>query len=148
MPKESTEPILIGCELLVRKGDQLLLGLRGKACFGAGTWALPGGHLEFGEKLIDAAQREALEELGVKISANDMRLASIVDGIEPNGPHYIHFSFEVIDPSWQPRIMEPDSCDEWRYFDIHDLPDNFFPPHTDIVHNYLNGTLYNSSANL
>ena len=84
MPKLSKEPVLIGCELLIRRGDTLLLGLRGKACFGAGTWALPGGHLEFGEKLSEAAQREAKEELGVQVSAGDLRLASITDDPQPD----------------------------------------------------------------
>jgi 8-oxo-dGTP diphosphatase len=71
MPKESTEPIYIGCELIIRKGDQLLLGLRSKRRFGANTWALPGGHMEHGERLIETACREAREELGMHIGAHE-----------------------------------------------------------------------------
>ena len=63
MPKDTPEPTLIGCEIIVRKGQSLLLGLR-KNCYGAGTWGLPGGHLEFNERLVDAVCREAKEELG------------------------------------------------------------------------------------
>jgi hypothetical protein len=44
----------IGCEVIIRKGDTILLGKRGKAAFGTGTWALPGGHLELQERLVDA----------------------------------------------------------------------------------------------
>jgi 8-oxo-dGTP diphosphatase len=143
MPKQSTEPILIGCELLVRKDGRLLLGLRGKACFGAGTWALPGGHLEFGERLVEAGCREVKEELGAEVSPHDLQLVSIVDDYqEKTKKHYVHVSFEILEPSWQPRIMEPDECDEWRYFDLDDLPANFFPPHTGIIKNYLQKTLY------
>lgn len=145
MPKQSTEPILIGCELLVRKDGRILLGLRGKACFGAGTWALPGGHLEFGERLVDAACREVSEELGVTVSPSDLQLVSIVDDCQEEAKkHYVHVSFEIMEPSWEPRIMEPDECDEWRYFELDDLPENFFPPHTGIIKNYLQKTLYPS----
>ena len=143
MPKISTEPILIGCEILIRKGDSILLGLRGKACYGAGTWALPGGHVEFSERLIDAACREIKEELGADVSPNELELVSIVDGYQPNDKHhYVHASFALKEPDWQPQIMEPDSCDEWRYFPLNDLPDDFFEPHTGIVDNYLKGSLY------
>ena len=31
-----------------------------KNCFGEGTYGLPGGHLEYGEKMIDGAKRELL----------------------------------------------------------------------------------------
>lgn len=38
--------------------------------------------------------------------------------------------------------MEPESCDEWKYFPIDQLPDNFFPPHKKIIENYLAKRLY------
>jgi 8-oxo-dGTP diphosphatase len=146
MPKISAEPVLVGCELLIRKDGKLLLGLRGRKCFGAGTWALPGGHLEFGESLIAAACREVKEELGAEVKPGQLRLASIVDDLPLDGsPHYIHVSFEMKNPGWQPRIMEPDECDEWRYFELDNLPTNFFPPHKGIVDNYLNQKLYSTT---
>lgn len=142
MPKETTTPTLVGCELFVRKGDNLLLGMR-KNCYGAGTWALPGGHVEFNERLADTICREAKEELDADITPKDLKLVSIVDDLQPeNNLHYIHISFEVKDPEWEPHIMEPDHCEEWRYFPMDSLPDNFFPPHKGIIENYLSGRLY------
>ena len=38
--------------------------------------------------------------------------------------------------------MEPDRCEEWRYFPLGNLPKNVFPPHKGIVANYLHGRLY------
>ncbi len=47
------------------KGREILLGQR-KGAHGAGTWATPGGHLEFGESVKACATRELLEETGLK----------------------------------------------------------------------------------
>jgi 8-oxo-dGTP diphosphatase len=143
MPKDSVEPINIGCELLVSKGNKILLGLRGRKIFGAGTWALPGGHLEFNERLIDAACREAKEELGATVTPKELKLVSVFDSLPEEGAlHYIHITFEIKNPQWQPRVMEPEECDEWRYFELDDLPDNFLVPHKGILDNYRNKRLY------
>jgi 8-oxo-dGTP diphosphatase len=142
MPKETLTPTLIGVELFARRSGSILLGKR-KNCYGAGTWALPGGHLEFNERLVDTMCREAKEELGAIIKPEELRLVSVVDDLQPaNNLHYVHVSFEQLDPTWEPRIMEPDRCEEWRYFSLGDLPANFFPPHGGIVANYLQGRVY------
>jgi len=143
MVKISTEPILIGTELFARKGNEILLGKRGKNAFGAGTWALLGGHLEFGEKLADCLAREMKEEIGAEIDPEDLKLITVVDDTPPeNTKHYVHISFELINPNFTPQISEPDQCDEWRYFDLNHLPENIFQFHRAIIENYKNKVLY------
>lgn len=139
MPKISKEPILIGVEVLIRNGNQLLLGKRGPKAFGAGTWALPGGHLEFGERLDEAITREIAEEIGLKIDPKALKQVSIIDDINKDIlRHYIHVSYELQVPDFTPKLLEPDQCDEWRYFSMEELPlDNFFPPHAELIQNYL-----------
>lgn len=133
----------IGCELIIIKDKSVLLGKRIN-CFGAGTWALPGGHLEFNERLVDAACREAKEELGATIDPSELTLVSVVDDFTPGGEHHhVHASFELKNPKFTPKIMEPDRCEEWRYFPLNELPfDNFFPAHRGIIDNYLQKRLY------
>ncbi len=149
MPKVSAEPIYIGCELFVRKGNALLLSLRGKSLYGGGTWCLPGGHMEHGERAVETACREAREELGAEISPTELRLASIADTFEhgKDTEHHVHFTFELRNPSWEPQNTEPDDCDELRYFPIDNLPANIFPPHEKILENYLANRLYEPSEN-
>jgi 8-oxo-dGTP diphosphatase len=51
--------------LLVAHDGQVLLQLRARWAHQGGTWSIPGGALERGESSIQAALREAEEELGV-----------------------------------------------------------------------------------
>ncbi len=44
-----------------------------------GEWSMPGGKLEWGEKAVDAAVRELMEETGV--TAEIIGLIDVVDGI-------------------------------------------------------------------
>lgn len=134
----------IGCEIFIVQDDHLLLGKR-KNCFGAGTWGLPGGHLGYGERLVDAAVREIQEELGGVITPTDLELASITDGTPTpdNDNHYVHAAFELRSPEFTPKNMEPERCEEWRYFALNDLPlDNIFIGHRPIIENYLKRRLY------
>jgi 8-oxo-dGTP diphosphatase len=142
VPKESSAPVLIGVELFARRDDSLLLGLR-RSCSGAGTWALPGGHLEHGEGLAAALCREAMEELGAAVDPADLRLASVTDDVRPRaGVHYVHVSFELGGASWEPVLMEPDRCGEWRWFPLAALPEPLFAPHELIIARYRQGLLY------
>lgn len=140
MGRQSTEPTFIGCELLVIKNGRILLGLR-KNCFGAGTWGLPSGHLEFQERLIDCICREAKEELGADIQPTDLRLATIVDLVRQGEEHHVHFGFELLNPSWEPKNMEPERCAEWRYFSLNKLP-KVLHTHLPIIENYRSKQLY------
>jgi 8-oxo-dGTP diphosphatase len=74
-------------------------------------WELPGGKVEPNETLKQAAQRECLEELGIKVG----NLALIGD-TRFGEYHYTWFYAERIEG--EPRIMEPLIHDALGYFDI------------------------------
>jgi 8-oxo-dGTP diphosphatase len=59
---------ILGVSVLVRQGNRVLLVKRG-APPRAGDWALPGGKVNFGERLDEAARREVLEETGIAVGA-------------------------------------------------------------------------------
>lgn len=56
----------VGIGVIVRKEGKVLLGKR-KNSHGAGSWAFPGGHLEYGESWEECARREVKEETGIAI---------------------------------------------------------------------------------
>ena len=58
----------VGVGAIVIKDDTVLLVKRGVNP-GKGFWALPGGNLQLGETLQQAAEREIMEETGIEISA-------------------------------------------------------------------------------
>jgi ADP-ribose pyrophosphatase YjhB (NUDIX family) len=138
----------IGCEIFIIKDGQVLLGKRGPAAWQTGKWALPGGHLELHERLVDTVCREVKEEIGADITPNEVTLISIVDDIRQDlDTHYIHVTFELTNPTFEPRIMEPESCTEWRYFPLDNLPEDFMDAHRGIVANYRAKQLYAYETN-
>ena len=59
---------LVGVAVIVIRDGRVLLGRR-KGAHGDGTWALPGGHLEYFEAIEDCARREVFEETGLSIGS-------------------------------------------------------------------------------
>jgi 8-oxo-dGTP pyrophosphatase MutT (NUDIX family) len=63
--------------LLLAEGGRLLLQLRAGWAHQGGTWSVPGGARERGETAVEAALREAHEELGLDVDAVDVRGSSV-----------------------------------------------------------------------
>ncbi|HEY8999281.1 MAG TPA: NUDIX domain-containing protein [Candidatus Saccharimonadales bacterium] len=134
----------LGCEVVIVRDGKILLGKR-KNCYGAGSWGLPGGHLEFNERLVDCICREIKEELGATVKPVQLKLVGISEGVHaPDGHHHVHATFELKAPEdFEPKLMEPERCEEWRWFSLNDLPlDNFFIAHRGAIENYLAKRLY------
>ena len=51
-------------DIIIENGEGIVLIERANPPFG---WAIPGGFVDYGESLEDAARREALEETGLKV---------------------------------------------------------------------------------
>ena len=55
-----------------------------------GTWALPGGHLDFGESFETCAMREVLEETGLAVKRDSVRfLTATNDVMQSEHKHYV-----------------------------------------------------------
>ncbi|OQD73283.1 hypothetical protein PENDEC_c016G04861 [Penicillium decumbens] len=98
----------------INSEGKFLLGER-KGSHGAGTWALPGGHLEFGESFEICAARELLEETGLQIH-NLQFLTAVNSVFESENKHYITiFMAGMVDAGAQPQNLEPEKCFGWEW---------------------------------
>ena len=121
------QPPKVGVGVLIFCGSSVLLGKR-RGSAGAGTWATPGGHLEFGESWAQCAVREVHEETGLTVT--DVRFGTVLNVIdEPTGYHYVTiFMVATADPAdAEPVNAEPDKCEGWHWCDWSaDLPAPLF----------------------
>ncbi|MEV0973152.1 NUDIX hydrolase [Microtetraspora glauca] len=103
--------------LLVRDGS-VLLGRRAGTGYGDGMWHLPSGHLEAGESVVDAAVREAAEEIGVTIRPDDLAFAHVMH----RAPDRVGLFFMAAAWDPEPYNAEPDKCSEIAWWPLDALP--------------------------
>ncbi|CAM9562209.1 unnamed protein product [Ectocarpus sp. 13 AM-2016] len=106
----------VGCLVTnPKKPGCVLIGKR-KGSIGAGTWALPGGHLEVGEEWPRCAEREVLEETGLEVETPTFSWVMNNPNME-GGKHYVTIFMlaPVANPDKEPILMEPDKCEGWSW---------------------------------
>ena len=116
--------------IVIRKG-LVLLGKR-IGSHGAGTWALPGGHLEFGESIEDCASREVMEETGLAVQSV-ARGPYTNDFFASEGKHYVTLFVTARCLTGEPLVLEPNRCSSWQWFRWSELPHPLFPPLASLV---------------
>jgi len=116
----------VGVGVIIIKNDKVLLGKR-KNAHGEGTWCFPGGHLEFNEEIKDCAIREVKEETGIEIK--NIRMGIFTNDIfKKEEKHYVTL-FVISDYSFgEVKIMEPEKCEKWGWFEWDKLPQPLFIP--------------------
>jgi 8-oxo-dGTP diphosphatase len=89
---------MIGLGVIIHDGNgSILLARRPTTkAVGAGTWQLPGGHLEMYEDLADAALREVSEECGPNIKIERPVLFDLTNNPWPKAEkHYVTLSLQA-----------------------------------------------------
>lgn len=116
----------IGMGVIIMRDNLVLLGKRINS-HGHDTWGFPGGNLELNEGIAACAKREVLEETGLEVTklyygpyTNDV--------FTSEDKHYVTLFVLTYSENGAPKIMEPDKCKEWQWFQWHKLPKDLFLP--------------------
>lgn len=115
--------VKVGVGIYVIKNGKILLGKR-KGKHAAGVYAAPGGHLEYMESFEGCARREAKEETGIEIE--NVRFVRLLNLKDYAPKHYVHVTMIADWKSGEPKVMEPDKCESWDWYDLDKLPTPLF----------------------
>lgn len=134
--------------MILNSSSEVLLGLRNEdpekaesLMQGEGTWTMPGGKLDFGEGFEEACVRETVEETGIQLDRNKLKLISLTNDIVPKA-HFVTIGFLYKNCNDEPKVMEPDEIIEWKWFALDNLPKKVFLPSQKVLNNYSKKTIY------
>ena len=68
--------------LLFFRDDQILVLRRFNTGYADGQYSVPAGHMDGGETVMEAAAREAEEEVGVKLDRLEMAFSTVMHRME------------------------------------------------------------------
>jgi 8-oxo-dGTP diphosphatase len=128
--------VRVGVGVFIVKNEEILIGWR-LSKLGLGTWALPGGHLEFGETPYDCAKREVLEETGLII--NEIKIGPWTnDFFHELDRQYITLFLIAKYDGGNPVVLEPDKCSEWKWLKLSEIPRPLFKALDNLLENGFN----------
>ncbi len=132
--------IKVGVGVIILKDEKILLGHRVSKYKDTGgiyepnSWTLPGGKQEYNETILECAKREALEE--TNLSIDDLEIFGADDDIAIDR-HFI--TLYVLSKSYKGdlKAIEVDKIDDWKWFDLNNLPNNLYSPSEKEIKKYI-----------
>ncbi len=125
-----------GGVLIFNKKKEVLLMKRSKnAKNEAGWWSKPGGSIEYGEKAVAMAKREIKEEIGIDIDIWG-QLPHTDHIIKKENQHWIAINFLADLKKGEAKNMEPEKCDDVRWFSLDNLPTKMVQTTCEGIRNY------------
>lgn len=130
--------------IILKKDNKVLFVKRHNTDWASGYWNFPGGLLEEGETLVNAAIREAQEELGAIINSNDLKLIYVLQVRKSDKNTKDIFGFCFLAEQWQgmPINNEPHRHSEIGWFDLSDLPQNVTDHALAVIDGLKNNRMY------
>jgi 8-oxo-dGTP diphosphatase len=120
--REFPELPLVGVGAIIIEGDRVLLVKRAHPPI-QGQWSIPGGVLEVGEMVREAAVREAHEETGLMVQPGE--LLGVYDRILRDPEQRVQYHYVLIDFLCRPvggELLAASDAAEVRWFRREQLP--------------------------
>ena len=117
------------------RGEMLMLR-RFNTGFKDGEYGLVAGHVEDGESLKSAMIREAREEAGITLSPDKIEVAGVIPSLLDE---YVYFFLRADGWCGDVKNVEPEKCDDMRWFHYGELPENTVSYIKQAIENYLDG---------
>ena len=129
----------IGIGVVLRRGDEVLLGVR-KNAHGAGHYSFPGGSVEGAETFAECAARETREETGIVVAPEHFAAWTFTDDAFPEVGKRFATLYYVADAPESARLLErtdaagtvfipglePHKCERWCWHPWSRLPAPLF----------------------
>jgi len=122
MQREFPEAPLVGVGAIIIQGDRIVLVKRAHPPI-QGQWSIPGGVLEVGERVREAAMREAREETGFIVEPGE--LLGVYDRILRNDELRVQYHYVLVDFLCRPvggELRAASDAAEVRWFTREELP--------------------------
>ena len=129
--------------ILENEREEILLSLRQNTGYADGYYGLVSGHVEKDETVCQAMIREAQEEVGISLLANDLHFVHVVQhksGIAP----YIDFYFLCTQWTGQLTNCESHKCKNICFFPPSALPSNISANVIQALNYIKEGTYFSS----
>ena len=114
-----------GVHVLCEREGLILLLRRAGTGFFDGLYSLPGGHVEEGESIRQAAALELEEETGLLLAHDELDWLGVIH--RRSDTNRIDFFLRAREWHGEPRACEPDKCDALGWFSRDALPENLAP---------------------
>jgi len=115
----------VGIDIIIERNNKILLGRLGeKWRSDEGGWGLLGNDLKFNEKFKDCVKRYLKDDLGLDLIK--YKIISVNNNFWL-GNHYINIGV-LAETEGEPRLLNRDDWQEWKWFDKHNLPKKLVPP--------------------
>lgn len=135
---------IVDALIVLVRGHKVLLAKRQGTGYADGAWNLPSGKLDDGETVSQAAVREGLEEVGVRIAEDNLRFVHLMHYRNARGDARIGVFFQVLGWDGEPYNAEPHKCERIQWWPLGQLPAETYPYTAEGIMAYIRGKHYSA----
>lgn len=129
--------LVVAVHLILIENGKILLLRRYNTGYEDGNYSVVAGHIDGNESVIKAMQREALEEAGISINEEDLKIVYAMHR-KAKDRESIDYFLLCEKYTGEIRIVEKDKCDELEFYDLDKMPINLIPYVKKAIEDYRN----------